>query len=214
MDVNTGGSIFHHPADHLTSFESLLTWWSLLIMGAFFTLGSIIFARPFHVPPKPPLIPRIFRSDEILSAWLFALASVPSVFYVASYLAENLTSVSLWTMMAASILFVLVSFLFLYFTYEDGQPNFQFVSKTLTMLFGDRRWIQHYATSDAISALWGCYLGCFVGTVGSFALMIYNLCTTRSLLEIYTWTTGGLDFLMFTLGFAYLLAGFDRQHTK
>ena len=101
IDAYSPGSVFKvqpnpNASDHpQTFFEVETSWWSLIAMGIFFTVGSLIFARPYYTPPLPPLFKgnAWLRNDDILAAWMFFIASIPSLGYVASFLAADTTSV-------------------------------------------------------------------------------------------------------------------------
>lgn len=101
IDVYFPGSVFKvqpnpKASDHpQTFFEVETSWWSLIAMGIFFTGGSLIFARPYYTPPLPSLFKgnAWLSNDDILAAWMFFIASIPSLGYVASFLAADTTSV-------------------------------------------------------------------------------------------------------------------------
>ncbi|KAI8899963.1 hypothetical protein BC833DRAFT_583856, partial [Globomyces pollinis-pini] len=201
--------VLHNTIEGPHTFDDIcIEYYSLAVMGLFFTTGSLIFMRPLHKPPKKPLLGWIswLRTDEIFSAWHFFLASVPSVFYVSVFLADDIKSLKYWLMMIAAVFFVIISGVFLILTYYEYSSHHNQWTVYLRKIFGKRDWIEQHLYTDWLIGLWICYYGCILITIGSFSLLLFYIYKGKSS-EYYLMAAGGIDMLLFTLGFAYLIAG-------
>lgn len=108
----------------LAALSESATWILLILSGLFYTVGSLAFVRAFEDPPLPPLFKWYHLStDELVAAWLFLLAALPSVPYALFFLGTNPTSHEYWGLLGASILFVLGSYGFVYTCYPCEKPE-------------------------------------------------------------------------------------------
>ena len=162
------------------------------------------------------------QSDEILSAWLFFLASLPSVVYVWTYLLiPKNQNFEYYAMMIAAILFCITSGLFVYSCYrrqyndagkiEEPAPIFK---KWLTMCCGSRlNFIERHCSTDWLVALWISFFGSVLCTIGCVALLIKNYHNGNQR-QLYIYSTGIANMVFFVIGSMYYLAGsYNPVHT-
>ena len=132
---NISLSIIHthtHPLSlsAVPIFGSIVTWILLVVVGIFFTVGSYVFLRPFYYPPLPPCLPKVkcCRTDQILSAWLFFIASIPSGLYVLVYVFyewrdKHHVAVDYIIMTVFAAGFFLGCLMFVYTTYAEEEEQ-------------------------------------------------------------------------------------------
>lgn len=120
VDVN----IFQATDDTLPVMDFYSTWALLIISGFFFTVGSYCFVRAFEEPPKPPLFTwKHFETDELLGAWLFFFGAAPAVPYAAIYWILYPTELLYLGALAAAVIFVLASLLFVFACYPSDKVD-------------------------------------------------------------------------------------------
>ena len=191
----------------MTFLESATEWWSLFAMGVFFTIGSLIFIRPFLDSPRPPLCPRLFKTDEILAASMFFVASLPAPFYAASFVAAEIKSAMNWSMLLCAILFVIISGVFLYYAYKDSTTlETNYIRDFIIRWIGNRPFVEKHFHNDLIVALWICFWGCIISSIGAILYLLFQLIFKGGSKEIYLIVIGSFDMLLFGLGFAYFLS--------
>jgi hypothetical protein len=118
VDVN----IFQATDDTLPVMDFYSTWALLIVSGFFFTVGSYAFVRAFEEPPKPPLFTwKHFETDELLGAWLFFLGATPAVPYTAIYFILDPSELLYLGALAAAVVFVLASLLFVFACYPSDK---------------------------------------------------------------------------------------------
>jgi hypothetical protein len=118
VDVN----IFQATDDTLPVMDFYSTWALLIISGFFFTVGSYAFVRAFEEPPKPPIFTwKHFETDELLGAWLFFLGATPAVPYTAIYFIMDPSQLLYLGALAAAVVFVLASLLFVFACYPSDK---------------------------------------------------------------------------------------------
>lgn len=114
--------LFHEPNNsELRALSQVLTWVLLILSGAFFTVGSLVFVRAFEIPRKPPLLKiKYADTDEVVAAWLYLFGAIPSLPYVLVYCAENPRATLYWAGFVMSFLFVVASVLFVYVSFPSA----------------------------------------------------------------------------------------------
>lgn len=121
VDIN----IFKATDDTLPVLDFYSTWALLIISGFFFTIGSYAFVRAFEEPPKPPLFTwKHVESDELLGAWLFFFGTAPAVPYTAIFYILNPGEIIYLGALAAAVLFVLATLLFVFACYPSEKALF------------------------------------------------------------------------------------------
>jgi hypothetical protein len=76
-----------HTVSSLPILEDAFALGLMVISGLFFTLGSLAFVRALEEPPLKPMFTNYHLcTDELVAAWLFLLATLPYVPFIAVYL--------------------------------------------------------------------------------------------------------------------------------
>ena len=115
-------TLYVQEDDFLPAIDYDITWSLLIIVGMFYTLGSLAFVRAFEELPKVPLLHNYyhFQTDELLGAWLFLLGTSPSVPYMFVFFSLN-PSVLYMTGLVLAILMVFACFLFVLVCYPTDR---------------------------------------------------------------------------------------------
>ena len=201
-------SIFNVPVDKsIPLFANILTWIILMISGFFFTVGSYVFLRSFEVPPVDPLLKgcRLCHSDEIFASWLFFLAVIPAVPFVGVYLSYDLMSMNNWVMMIGAVMFVLMSALMVQSSYQERNAAPKLLP-LIIRVFGPKQYIKTHCATDWLVSMWVTYYVSLIGTIGCIGIWLLTSQDGNNR-QAYTYLTGAIDSLVFTVGSAYYLAG-------
>jgi hypothetical protein len=112
--------IFHVPSEtEVLAFGQSITWILLIIIGSCYTVGSYAFIRAFEDPRPEALFKnsKHFCTDELLGAWIFFIAALPTVPYSMYYISTGPTILIYWGMLLASLMFISACGWFVYVCY-------------------------------------------------------------------------------------------------
>lgn len=170
--------------------EDEATFILMICSGAFFTLGSLAFVRAFEEPPLKPLFSHDHLvTDELLAAWLFLLATIPFVPFMAVYVYYNSNVLLYWGSLVASIIFVLATYLFVLACYPTETERDQIIPGCAEAICGRRSWIHKHLCNDWLAALWVFYYGTLLMSLGSLTMLIYTLYyNPTNQIELFDWT--------------------------
>lgn len=176
-------------ASSLPLLQDVATFGLLIASGFFFTLGSLAFVRATEEPPLKPLFtsPHL-ATDELLAAWLFLLATIPFVPFMAVYVYYNHTVLVYWGCLIASIIFVLATYFFVLACYPSEEIREQIIPYLASFVFGPNCWIQKHVCNDWLAAMWIFFYGTLVMCVGS-CVMLWFAIQEGNHLEIFDWAT-------------------------
>jgi hypothetical protein len=197
------------PDTDLKAFDEAATWILLIISSLFFTIGSWVFIRAFEEPPPKPFFSTFkhLSTDELLGAWLYLLAMVPSIPYSIVFLIYNYHRLTYWACFFASILFVLGCAFFVYSCYPSNhhllEHETHIILPRVKMLVGERHWILTHVQTDWLAACWFFLFANACLTLGSY-LFIFSEQNDR---QMYVWTATCLDSFLFLIGSIYFVAG-------
>jgi hypothetical protein len=197
----------------------------LIFVGIAYTIGSYAFVRACDVPKKMPIFTwRHFATDELLGMWMFFWGTVPSVPVMIIVVYFYSDSVSYFV---ALVLAVIMSVLFLVASlccYPDetskNEPLQHWVSIFCPCLRRQEYLaplllycIPNYFTSlrrhlanDWLIISWG-ILFCCAFSVAACAGLLYFAEVDGIYGQVYNYSTGLVDMIIFTVGSMYFLAG-------
>lgn len=187
--------------------EDVTTFGLLIASGFFFTLGSLVFVRATEEPPLPPLFssPHL-ETDELLAAWLFLLATIPFVPFMAVYVYYNSNMMVYWGCLVASILFVTATYMFVLACYPTDEVRQQIIPFCVSVICGEKSCLMKHLSNDWLAAMWIFFFGTLLMCIGSVA-MLYFTYPTGNHLEIFDWGSSTIDSIIFLIGSAYFCAG-------
>ena len=189
-------------------------WILLMVIGIFFTLGSGILVRAFESPAFEPMLSWVyhFQTDELIAAWLFFIASIPTIPYVIIYIAYYPSSYTYYVALFMAIIFVSISGLFVLGCYPvlsaDGSTERDPIIYPYVKFFccGDWEFIKFHLGTDFLFASWVFYWGTCICTFACFVVFLASF-ATRNGRQIYTYGISFIDFFIFLVGCAYFVAG-------
>ena len=215
--IDVFNPVFEVPEEtSLESFGQAATWIILIIIGIFYTVGSLIMVRAFEDPIPEPLLKdwKHFCTDELLAAWCFLLAAVPTVPFSFVYIAHEPETGTYWAMLFGSILLICTSSWFVYVAYpsrshllKNVRPH---VLPIVENIFGKDSFICAHAATDWLASVWFFLIGSLIFMFGTFILIIES----ENDRQLFIWITSYFDFLFFAIGSAYLVAGLLTQYTS
>lgn len=169
--------------------EDVETFGLLIISGFFFTLGSLAFVRATEEPPLKPLFSCThLQTDELLAAWLFLLATIPFVPFMAVYVYYNSDMLVYWGCLVVSVIFVVATYFFVLSCYPTEEVREQIIPYFVKMLCGEKCWIHKHLCNDWLAAMWVFYYGTLVMCAGSVAMLAMTI-PSNNHLEIFDWAT-------------------------
>ena len=169
--------------------QDVATFGLLIFSGVFFTLGSLVFVRAFEEPPLKPLFKsEHLATDELLASWLFLVATIPFVPFMAVYVYYNSDVLVYWGCLVGSIIFVLATYFFVLSCYPIEEIREQVIPQVAAVLCGKRSWIQKHLSNDWLAAMWIFFYGTVVMCLGS-AFMLYLALQDGNQLEVFDWAT-------------------------
>ncbi len=183
------------------------TWWILLAACLVFTVASIVWVRAFEQPSLRPLSSTL-KTDEVLAAILFLVASIPSLPYVLIFLLNDWTQLDYWALMFCSIMLITVCSLFLNACIRSAS-NMEYrpiLYPTLIKCFGEGPIVRRHCGSDWLITTWFCYWCAILATIGCLFLTLLKVKSGNDR-QIYIFATGAVDCLFFVIGCCYYLAG-------
>jgi len=196
----------------LDVFSASSTWVCLIVSGLFYTVGSYLFVRAFEEPPLPAVMGGCLGNDELLAAWLFFLAALPSIPFSFFYLRSDPNEKVYWGLSIAALLFVSISAMFVYSTYPkpgNAAENTEQSRRVLTFLScccccckKDGLFARHLA-NDWLASSWFFFWNSLLMTLGS---LVY-LFGARNDRQVFVWSASLIDSAMFAIGSAYFCAG-------
>mmetsp|Transcript_964 Transcript_964/g.964 ORF Transcript_964/g.964 Transcript_964/m.964 type:complete len:321 (-) Transcript_964:227-1189(-) len=211
VDVN----IFQATDDTLPVLDFYSTWALLIVSGFFFTVGSYAFVRAFEEPPKPPLFTwKHFETDELLGAWLFFFGTAPAVPYTAIFYILNPEEILYLGGLAAAVVFVLATLLFVFACYPSEKKHRQIIKPLARICFGPHHSIIKHIQNDWLAGTWFFLYASALSTLASLVVLVYS-CRDANQLEIFIYTCSLIDMFLFTVGSAYFVAGsYPMDHYK
>lgn len=208
------------------------SWWMVIVMGIFCTIGSLGFMRAMNHPPMRPLFPHIYhlQTDELFGSWMIAIGMLPGIPYAFLFLIVE-KSMAYVVIMGLSVVGVIGSFIFVYACYPSVQEHYlehygeNAESKLLPWLrrlcfcCGQRTLEKHCVTDFLI--------GCWIAMYGTlFAVIAFAIYTVFYALKpvIPQYLPSGVsdettdignfinittlvDFVFFLIGCMYFVAG-------
>jgi len=194
--------------DH-KAFDEEATWILMIISNFFFALGSWIFIRAFEEPPPPPMLPQFTHTstDELLGAWLYVIACLPSIPYSIVFLAYNYHRLTYWASLIASIFFALGCFFFVHACYPSHHHMLEQETHVILPLakriFGHKSWILTHVQTDWLAACWFFLFSSIWFSFGSY-LFLFSEENDR---QLYIWVTTCLNSVFYLMGSIYFVAG-------
>jgi len=194
--------------DILPLVEHTSAYGLLAFIGVLYTLGSFAYLRANVQPKMPPLFTwRHFATDELLAMWLFTLGTAPSIPVMALYVIYNPSVSSFQLALAVTVIVTIAMVILTTYCYprEDHTPRAFFVNLLCVFCCKDSCWGKHLA-NDWLLGCWLIYLGTLFGCVCAVGLLAYYI-YHRFPREVYDWSTGLFDLVLYLLGSMYVLAG-------
>jgi hypothetical protein len=197
------------PETVLQTFSQSATWICLIIVGVFYTIGSLVLVRAFDEPVPEALFKNYEHicTDELLAAWCFLLAAIPSVPFCLVYIRVEPEAGVNYAMLFGAFLLIAMSAWFVYVAYpsrhhliENVQP---YILPLVERMFGKNSWLCRHVATDWLASMWIFLIGSLIFMFGSFILIIES----ENDRQLFIWITSYFDFLLFAIGSAYLVAG-------
>lgn len=207
-------SLLHLDSEGRKHSISIAPHYLYITSGVLFTLGSISFVRATKhpLPPRLRIIHSFYhlQNDELLSGWLFFMASLPYIPYTIIYVYMQVGSPMNWLGLAGSLLASIVFLLFLRSCYPNQSFKessfFPWLLQRFCCSFGERLSRLRHLENDWIASCWVLLLGSVIFTLG-FLFMLIVTARRHDRLMTLIYLLDLIDWIMFTVGCAYFVAG-------
>jgi len=160
----------------------------LIISGVFFTLGSLAFVRATEEPPLKPLLSdwTHFETDELLAAWLFLFGTVPYPAFMGLYVYVYRGVLVYWGCLAASLIFVAATYMFVLSCYPCDEPRDQIIPYLIQFFCTEECWLHKHLSNDWLAGTWIFFYGTLFMCFGSFSMLV-NAVIDQNNLDIFDW---------------------------
>lgn len=203
-------TLYQQEDDFLPAIDYDITWSLLISVGIFYTLGSLAFVRAFEEPPKLPLLHNYyhFQTDELLGAWLFLIGTSPSVPYMFVFFSLSPSILYMTGLILAGVMvFALMLFVLVCYPSDRVKKQENYLLPIFLRMFGARMWIVKHLANDWLAATWLILCVNTIFTFLSFLLMLVAMAIQTSSEQIFVWTSGFINSLLFEIGSIYYVSG-------
>eukprot|EP01038_Epipyxis_sp_PR26KG_P012919 gene12919-17314_t len=201
---------YWHKAGFLSDSNNAIAYAILVVMGIFYTVGSWAFLRAVEEPPKPPLFTWYhFSNDELFAMWMFTFGTVPSIPCVGLYMYYNPHDAEFRLAFILCLIFSVATFLLTLACYPSvgrhKKPT-KILAKLMCTCFCKQSWYGFHFANDWLIAMWVVVVGCVFSCFAAFFMLCYYIWNFDAR-EVFNFSTGLVDCILFLIGSLYLLAG-------
>ena len=210
--------VFGTQEEELAMFTYVATWFLMVASGFFFILGSLAFLRACEDPHMAPLLHNVphLHTDELLGAWLFLIAMLPSVPYSVFFLIAYHYELLYLGMLVVAILLCIGSYMFVLACYPHEETaeihkegGDELAARSLPYVLwclGDRDWVRVHLGNDWLLSVWVIYWVTLLACILSFLKFVQDWYIGYAP-GLFIWGTGFADAVWFLIGSMYFVAG-------